>query len=380
MKSGNRQRETQANYFRRNLNFALVQAPMNLKRVTINTALPLKPRGRILIIYTGGTFGMTYDAEGVLIPFDFSLILEHLPTLKNLALELTVVSFETPIDSSNIVPEHWQILAKIITQNYDTHDGFVVLHGTDTMAYTASALSFMLEGLGKPVVFTGAQLPITEARSDARENLITALDFASAKKDGKPLVPEVCIYFDYELLRGNRSKKVESMQFDAFDSGNYPPLAKAGVKFDFNFSVIRDVPNATLNMRSKIDPNISIIKFFPGITLSTVNAILNTPELKGVILETYGSGNLPTSAGLLRALKEAVQKGIILLNISQCPGGMVMQGRYETSKELQAIGVISGADMTTEAAVTKMMLLLGELGPEKTKALLSQSLAGELTP
>jgi L-asparaginase len=353
---------------------------MNVKRVSINTALPQRPRGRILIIYTGGTFGMTYDPNGVLIPFDFNLILEHLPTLKNLALELTVVSFETPIDSSNIDPEHWQVLARIINQNYETHDGFVVLHGTDTMAYTASALSFMLEGLNKPVIFTGAQLPITEARSDARENLITALDFASAKNAvGDPLVPEVCIYFDYELLRGNRSKKVESMQFDAFDSGNYPPLAKAGVTFDYNFSVIRKAVKSDLTLRVNLDTNISILKLFPGINSRAVEAILNTPDLKGVILETYGSGNAPTSSCLLNSIKAAIDRGVVVLNISQCPGGMVMQGKYQTSLELQQLGVIGGADMTTEAAVTKLMLLLGEYGKEKTVKLLPQSIAGELT-
>jgi L-asparaginase len=353
---------------------------MNLKRISIQGPASHKTKGKVLIIYTGGTFGMTYDAAGVLVPFDFSLILEQLPTLKNLSLELTVISFENPIDSSNISPEHWGILGNIIFENYDSHDGFVVLHGTDTMAYTASALSFMLEGLAKPVIFTGAQLPITEPRSDARENLITALEIASAKKDGKPLVPEVCIYFDYELLRGNRSKKVESMQFDAFDSGNYPPLAKAGVKIDYNFSVIRKVNGQSkLSLRRKMDPSVSILKLFPGIPDSTVNAILNTNGLKAVILETYGSGNAPTQARLLGALKKAIDEKIIIVNISQCPGGMVTQGRYETSRELQTIGVIGGADMTTEAAVTKLMVLLGEFGVEETRKLISKSLAGELS-
>ena len=212
---------------------------MNLKKVSINTALPGKARARILIIYTGGTFGMSYDKDGVLTPFSFEYILDQLPTMKNLALDITAVSFETPIDSSNINPEHWQLISSVIFDQYHQHEGFVVLHGTDTMAYTASALSFMLDGLNKPVIFTGAQLPISEPRSDARENLLTALDIASASDQDAPIVPEVCIYFDYELLRGNRSKKVESMQFDAFDSGNYPPLAKAGVKIDYNFSAIQ---------------------------------------------------------------------------------------------------------------------------------------------
>lgn len=353
---------------------------MNVRKVSINTALPDKPRARILIIYTGGTFGMTYDKEGVLVPFNFGYILDQLPTLKNLALEITAFSFEDPIDSSNINIDHWQLIASIISDQYQLQDGFVVLHGTDTMAYTASALSFMLEGLSKPVVFTGAQLPISEPRSDARENLITALDIASAYQNGVPIVPEVCIYFDYKLLRGNRSKKVESMQFDAFDSGNYPPLAKAGVKIDYNFSAIRKAnPSGDLALHQTFDNNIAILKLFPGINQHVATAVLRIPELKAIVIETYGSGNAPTLPWLLTELKTAIARGVLILNVSQCPGGRVLQGRYETSKQLERIGVISGADMTTEAAVTKLMLLIGEYGTEKARAGIGKSLAGELT-
>jgi L-asparaginase len=331
-----------------------------------------------MIIYTGGTFGMAHDAKGVLVPFDFSLILEHLPSLRNLSLDLTVISFDNPIDSSNIQPEHWQQIAQLIFENHFAQDGFVVLHGTDTMAFTASALSFMLQGLSKPVIFTGAQLPISETRSDARENLITALEIAAAKSDGKATVPEVCIYFDDELLRGSRSKKVESMHFDAFESENYPPLAKAGVKIDFNSRVINQ-PGADLKLLSKLDPSIAILKLFPGITMSTVTAVMNIPGLKAIVLETFGAGNAPTSPEFLKLLSDGIKKGVIILNISQCPGGMVVQGKYETSKDLQEIGVLSGGDMTTESAVTKLMVLLGEYGSEKTKRLIGVSLAGEIT-
>src|SRR5260221_9889545 len=352
---------------------------MDYKQIQINTATPDRPKSKVMIIYTGGTFGMSHDANGVLVPFDFALILEHLPTLRNLFLELTVISFNNPIDSSNIQPEHWQTIAKIIFENHPSQDGFVVLHGTDTMAFTASALSFMLPGLAKPVIITGAQLPIREPRSDARENLITSLEIAAAKKEGNAVVPEVCIYFGSELLRGNRSKKTESMHFDAFQSENYPQLAKAGVKIEYNEAAIHPPSKNALKLMDKLDPSIAILKLFPGITEATVSAVLNIVGLKAIVLETYGSGNAPTIKWFIDLLKEAIGKGVIVLNISQCPGGMVVQGKYETSKVLQEIGVLSGGDMTTEAALTKLMVLLGEFGAKEAKLKIGKSIVGELT-
>lgn len=350
-----------------------------MKLNTIHLQSVAKPRARVLIIYTGGTFGMMRNADGVLVPFNFSSILEHLPTLKNLSLELTVIAFDRPIDSSDIQPDHWQLMARLVNDNYYQYDGFVILHGTDTMAFSASALSFMLQGLNKPVIFTGAQLPISEPRSDARENLITSLEIAAAVVHGRPAVPEVCIFFDYELLRGNRSKKVESMQFDAFDSGNYPPLATAGVKIDYNETAILRTEASALTLLTAFDTQVAILTLFPGLNQNTVRATLSIPGLRAVILETYGSGNAPTAPWLIHELSDAIKQGVLIVNISQCAGGRVNQGKYETSEALATIGVLGGADMTLEAAVTKLMILFGNFPAEKVRDLIVRPIAGELS-
>jgi L-asparaginase len=323
---------------------------------------------------------MIKNKSGVLVPFDFSLILEHLPTLRNLSLELTVISFANPIDSSNVNPEHWKVIAKIIYDNYTMQDGFVVLHGTDTMAYTASALSFMLQGLQKPVIFTGAQLPIVEPRSDARENLITSLEVASATKDGKAIVPEVCIYFGSELLRGSRSKKAESQHFDAFHSENYPPLAIAGVVMDYNWKMIRRTEGVhELRLLTNLNSNVAILKLFPGISKVVVEQMVSIPGLAGLVLETFGSGNSPTEPWMKTIIKSAIDAGLIIVNITQCPGGRVEQGKYETSRFLGELGVVSGRDMTSESAITKLMVGLGEFEKDQVAMFMTTPVAGEIS-
>jgi L-asparaginase len=336
----------------------------------------------ILIIYTGGTIGMIHDPEtGALSPFDFGELLKRMPDLKRFGFKLASYAFDPPVDSANADPEFWVKLAEVIEINYDYYDGFVILHGTDTMAYTASALSFMLENLQKPIIFTGSQLPIGALRTDGKENLVTSIEIAAEKRNEVPVVPEVCIYFENKLYRANRSSKYSAEHFNAFRSVNYPTLAEVGIHIRYNYGAIQ-YPTVlrTLKVHKNLDNNIVILKIFPGISENVLKSVLETKGLKAVVLETFGSGNAPSNESFLRYIEKAVNDGIIILNVSQCFGGSVDMGKYKTSVALKNSGVISGYDSTTESALTKLMFLFGQcLSMDETYKAINKSLRGEIT-
>jgi len=318
-------------------------------------------------------------ATGSLKPFEFEHLLDAVPELRRFNFQIDSVSFEEPIDSSDVSIASWQKMAKLIEVNYMYYDGFVVLHGTDTMSYSASALSFMLENLSKPVIFTGSQLPIGKLRTDGKDNLITAIEIAAAKKGDTAIVQEVCIYFESQLFRANRTHKYNTENFDAFKSANFPALANAGVHIFYSHDLLLK-PDGAFTLKDSLDNNVAVLKIFPGISENLMRGILGVPGLKAVVMETYGSGNAPRDEWFINTLKQAIEKGILILNISQCNQGYVEQGRYETSAGLSRIGVVAGADMTTESALVKLMFLLGQgLTGENLRTQVSISLRGELT-
>ncbi len=352
----------------------------------INTgSSPLIPKhiGKVLLIYTGGTIGMGRNpVTGALEPLDFNHLNEAMPELQYVETDTDVYQFATPIDSSDMDPKCWAQLVRIIANRYDEYDGFVILHGTDTMAYTASALSFMLENLTKPVILTGSQLPIGQLRTDGKENLVTSIELAAAhNEDGTACVPEVCIYFSGKLLRGNRSTKINTDGFNAFDSFNYPHLCEAGVNFAFHDHHILK-PDFTKPMipHTALDPNVIVLSLFPGIQGNIIRHIFEAPELKSIVMRTFGSGNAPQNPWMLRLLTEASARGVTIVNISQCIAGSVEMGRYDTGYQLQNAGVISGRDSTVEAAVAKLMYLQAHHSDYRTiRQYMNQSIAGEIT-
>lgn len=341
-------------------------------------------KSALLLIYTGGTIGMKQDMKDLTLkPFDFSQILDEVPEIRKFAFKIDTYSFEPPIDSSDVEPSLWQDLARLIKEKYEDYDGFIILHGTDTMSYSASALSFMLDGLTKPVIFTGSQLPIGVPRTDGKENLISAVEIASAKdEEGHPAVPEVCVCFDSLLMRGNRSTKVNSEVFRAFQSPNFPPLAEAGINIRYNNEYIRK-PNdwyQSLTINTDLDTRVSILKIHPGITPEVVRNILCGKDTRAIIMETYGSGNAPTRDWFLDIVKESSAMNKIIVNVTQCLAGTVNMNIYANGKALERAGVIDGYDSTTESALAKLFYLMGKSRDnEWVKAMMGRNLKGEIS-
>jgi L-asparaginase len=343
----------------------------------------MSKKPNILLVYTGGTIGMIKDYKtNALKAFDFNQILEKIPELQQLNCFIKSISFEVLIDSSNMNTQYYRDIVDIIQNNYNDFDGFVILTGSDTMSYTSSAISFMIENLQKPIIFTGSQLPIGDLRTDAKENLITSIEIACARKEDQPIISEVCLYFEYKLYRANRTTKINAEQFEAFASMNYPALAESGVHLSFSEHYINKPlkEKKELIIRKELITDVLILKLFPGITEKVVDNILNIEGLKGVVLETYGSGNAPDESWFLDLLKVAISKDIRIINVTQCSGGNVIQGHYETSVALKQIGIVSGKDITTESAIAKLMYLLSEnLSLEEFTFYFEKSLRGEIS-